>query len=137
MTLLRWLGVILVLGGLAHSAGLVYFYRTHGVPAADRVLLHVWIAEAQIIGGAFYLAAFRARRAGGAWRGLAVAGALTVLAYAVPFIPVLFARAPLLFRIPPIAYALLSGFVMLRTTTSRRSDRERPFGIRAETRPLV
>jgi hypothetical protein len=112
--LLRALGVILVLGGLGHSAGVIHLYMTRGLPDVNRVLLDVWVAEAQIIGGGLYVAAFRARRAGAAWQGLSVAGALTVLAYAVPFIPVLFVRAPVMFQIPPVVYALLSAFVMVR-----------------------
>ncbi len=92
--LLRALGLILVLGGLGHSIGVIHFYLTRGVPDANRVLLDTWVAEAQIIGGGLYLAAFRALRAGSVWKGLTITGALTVLAYAVPFIPILFVRAP-------------------------------------------
>lgn len=54
----------------------------------NRVLLDTWVAEAQVVAGAFYVAAWRAMRAGPGWRNLSVAGALTVLAYAVPFIRV-------------------------------------------------
>jgi hypothetical protein len=91
--LLRLLGVTLVLGGCGHSIGVMHLYVTQGVPEVNRVLLDVWVAEAQIIGGGLYLAAFRARRVGLPWRGLSIAAALTILAYVVPFIPVLFLRA--------------------------------------------
>jgi hypothetical protein len=120
--LLRALGVILVLGGLGHLIGVIYFYVTQGVPDVNRVLLDAWVAEAQILGGGLYLAAFRAMRAGSAWRALSVSGALTILVYAVPFIPVLFFRAPMMFRIPPIIYLLLSVFILVRTARSRTSQ---------------
>jgi hypothetical protein len=109
--LLRTFGVVLVLGGLGHSLGVVHLYVTEGVPDVNRVLLDVWVAEAQIVGGGLYVAAFRAMRAGSACTGLSLAGALTIVAYAVPFIPVLFVRAPVMFRIPPIVYVLLSLFI--------------------------
>lgn len=117
--LLLALGVVLMLGGLGHSAGVTLLYMAQGVPEIDRVLLDAWVAEAHIIGGAFYLAAFRARRAGAAWRGLSVAGALTVLAYALPFIPVLFIRAPAISRVPTIVYALLSVVIVWRVVSER------------------
>jgi hypothetical protein len=63
-------------------------------------------------------------RAGAAWRAWAVAGALTILAYAVPFMPVLFVRAPLVFQIPPTVYALLSFFIALRAARAMKADRE-------------
>jgi hypothetical protein len=120
--LLRTLGIVLVLGGLGHSLGVIHLYVTQGVPDANRVLLDAWVAEAQILGGGLYVAAFRAMRAGSAWRGLSLAGALTIVAYAVPFIPVLFVRAPLIFRIPPIVYVLLSVFIAVRVARATRVD---------------
>ncbi len=120
--LLRMLGVVLMLGGLAHSAGVAHLYVTGGVPDLNRVLLDAWVAEAQLVGGALYLVAFRAMRVGSAWRAWAVGGALTILAYAVPFIPVLFMRAPPMFRIPPTVYALLSLFIALRAARRMNVD---------------
>lgn len=116
--LLGAIGVILVLGGLAHSGGVILLYATSGVPDANRVLLDVWVAEAQIVGGGLYVAAFRAMRTGGAWKGLSIAGALTVLTYALPFIPVLFVRAPVMFQIPPVVYTLVSVFIVWRVAVS-------------------
>jgi hypothetical protein len=112
--LLLALGVILILGGLGHFAGIIHLYITQGVPEVNRVLLDAWVGEAQVIAGGLYLASFRAMRAGSAWRNLSVAGALVILAYAVPFIPVLLVRAPMMFRIPPIVYAFLSAFILFR-----------------------
>jgi hypothetical protein len=120
--LLRAFGVILLLGGLGHSFGVIRLYATHGVPEVNRVLLDVWVADAQIVAGVLYLAAFRAMRRGAAWQGWAVGGALTILAYAVPFIPVLFARAPLAFAMPPTVYACASVFVALRAARSDDGD---------------
>ena len=122
--LLRALGVILVLGGVGHSIGVIHLYATRGVPNLNRVLLDTWVAEAQIIGGGLYVAAFRAMRNGSPWKGLTVAAALTILAYAVPFLPILFVRAPVALRIPPTIYALLSVFIAFRVAKSMRADRE-------------
>jgi hypothetical protein len=120
--LLLALGVILILGGLGHSAGVVHLYITQGVPEMNRVLLDAWVAEAQIVAGALYVASFRAMRAGSEWRNLSVAGALMILVYAVPFIPVLLVRAPMIFRIPPIVYTALSVFILARVARSARMD---------------
>lgn len=110
--LLRAVGVILVLGGLAHSAGVIHLYAVDRVPDANRVMLDVWIAEAQLLAGALYVAASRARRAATPWRALAVFGALTIIGYAAPILPVLFSRAPVIFRVPPIIYLLVSIYVL-------------------------
>jgi hypothetical protein len=37
----------------------LHFYFTTGVPEANRVLLDIWIAEAQLLGGALYVMAGR------------------------------------------------------------------------------
>src|SRR5947208_16638474 len=113
------LGLILCLGGLGHTFGVARFYAVQGVPDANRVLLDIWIAEAQLFGGALYLAAYRAVRSGGSWRALAVCGALTVISYTGPFIPVLFSRDPIAFQIPPTIYFLLSLFVLIRAVAAR------------------
>ena len=112
--MLRWFGIALVLGGLAHSAGVAHLYVTQGVPDANRVLLDVWIAEAQLLGGGLYLAAWRGRRVGRSGRGFVAFGALTVIGWAVPILPVLFARAPVIFRVPPLVYLVLSAVVLAR-----------------------
>lgn len=53
---------------------------------------------------------------------MSLARTLTVVAYAVPFIPVLFVRASVMFRIPPIFYVLLSVFIALRMARATRVD---------------
>jgi hypothetical protein len=107
-------GVVLVAGGLGHSAGVIQLYATAGFPDANRVLLDLWIAEAQLLSGALYIAASRAKRARLEWRALAVFGALSIIGFAVPMLPVLVARAPLIFRVPAIIYLVVSLFILVR-----------------------
>jgi hypothetical protein len=110
--LLRILGVVLILGGMAHTAGVVQLYVSRGVPDANRIMLDIWIAEAQLSSGALYVAAWRSRRAGSPWRGLAAFGALTMIGFAVPILPVLISRAPLHFWIPNIVYLAISVVIL-------------------------
>jgi hypothetical protein len=116
--LLSVIGVVLVAGGLAHSAGVIQLYVSVGVPAANRVLLDIWIAEAQLLSGTLYIAASRAMRARSEWRALAVFGALSIIGFAVPMVPVLVARAPLIFRVPDIIYLVVSLFILVRAMRS-------------------
>jgi hypothetical protein len=107
------LGAVLVLGGIGHSAGVGYLYLTAGRPEANRVMLDVWVAQAQLLGGGLYLGASRAARAGVAWRPLAFFGALTIIGFTVSVLPVLFSRAPVAFRIPAIIYLFCSVLVLI------------------------
>jgi hypothetical protein len=118
-TRLLWaLGAVLIIGGLGHFVGILRFYITQGVPDANRVLLDVWIGEAQLIGGALYVAAFRAVRSHARWQSLGMFGAVTIIGYAVPILPVLIARAPVLFRVPAIVYLVLSLWILTRARRS-------------------
>ncbi|MCI0746167.1 MAG: hypothetical protein L0Y58_12245 [Verrucomicrobia subdivision 3 bacterium] len=117
------LGIILCLGSLGHAFGVARFYIAQGIPDANRVLLDVWIAEAQLLGGALYLVAYRALRSGRPWRTAAGCGALTVCSYAGPFIPVLFVRAPIAFRIPPVIHLLLSVLILIHAASRPRTNR--------------
>ena len=72
---LQVFGVLLLLGGFGHVVGIVHLYITQGVPDANRVLLDVWVAEAQLLGGGLYVAASMALKAGAKWRALASFGA--------------------------------------------------------------
>jgi hypothetical protein len=107
-------GIVLVLSGLGHSAGAVHFYMAEGVPDANRILLDIWIAEALWLGGALYLTASCGSHAGKSSRVLAIFGSLTIIAFTLPMIPVLFTRAPVVFRIPTVLYCVLSIFVLLK-----------------------
>jgi hypothetical protein len=112
--LLKFFGIVLLLGGLGHFVGVTHLYITAGIPEANRVLLDIWIGEAQLLGGSLYLAASRESWAGKGSRALAVFGALTIIGFSVPMIPVLLARAPILFRIPVAIYFVLSIFVLVQ-----------------------
>jgi hypothetical protein len=116
--LLPAVGVVLVLGGVAHSAGVLHLYVTSGLPDANRILLDIWIAQAQLLSGALYIAASRAMRARSNWRALAVFGALTIISFAIPILPVLVARAPLIFRVPAIIYLVVSLFILVNAARS-------------------
>ncbi|HWX21030.1 MAG TPA: hypothetical protein VN578_14110 [Candidatus Binatia bacterium] len=112
--MLRVLGIVLCLGGVGHSVGVVSFYVRKGIPDVNRVLLDLWIAEAQLLGGALYWQASRAFRAAKPWRAVAAFGALTVISFAAPFIPILVKRAPVIFWIAPGLYLLLSALILAR-----------------------
>jgi len=116
--LLAGIGVVLVAGGLGHSAGVIRLYVTDGLPDANRVMLDIWIAQAQLLSGALYIAASRAMRARSNWRALAVFGALTIIGFAIPILPVLVARAPLIFRVPAIIYLVVSLFILVNAARS-------------------
>jgi hypothetical protein len=107
-------GVVLVLSGLGHSAGVLHFYMTEGVPNTNRILLDIWIAEALWLGGGLYLAASCGSHAGKSSRTLTIFGSLTIIGCILPMIPVLFMRAPVVFRIPTVLYCVLSIFVLLK-----------------------
>jgi hypothetical protein len=111
------LGVVLVLGGLAHSFGVSRLYLTRGVPDLNRVLLDIWIAEAQLVGGALLLVS-RRRSDPRPW---VLAGALLIWTYALPFVPVLIQRARPIFWIMPTLYSALSLWAVL--SSSARSTR--------------
>lgn len=110
--LLSALGFILFLGGSGHFIGITHFYITQGVPDANRVLLDLWIGEAQVLGGGLYLAASRAVRSEGSWRLLCAFGALTIIGYAAPILPVLVSRSPLISRVPVLVYLVLSVWLL-------------------------
>ncbi|HEV3139476.1 MAG TPA: hypothetical protein VGY57_03115 [Vicinamibacterales bacterium] len=120
MIRLLWaLGIVLLLGALAHSAGVANLYATKGVPDANRVLLDVWIAQAQLLAGGLYIAAARSARAGRPWQSLATFGALTMIGFSIAIVPVLIARAPIIFRVPPIVYSIGSVVVLVNAARSR------------------
>lgn len=110
------LGCVLVLGGLAHSAGVLHLYVAKGLPDANRILLDAWIAEAQLCGGALFVASTRTT----APSAFTLAGAAFVWSYAVPFLPVLLGRAPAIFWIAPITYLVLSAIAVVRSLWRRR-----------------
>jgi hypothetical protein len=118
---LKAFGVVLLLSGVAHSAGVVRFYLTAGVPGANRVLLDVWIAEGLLLGGSLYLAACSASRAGQSPRVLTVFGSLTIIGFTAPMTPVLLSRAPIHFVMLTVIYLLLSIFILAHAARPERT----------------
>jgi len=96
-------------------------------------MLDVWIAEAQLLGGGLYISAFRQARKGDSWQALAIFGALIIIGFTVPILPVLFSRAPVRFRIPAIVYLLSSVYLLAASIGSRRT-RSKPAA--AQVQPL-
>ncbi len=110
---LKVLGTTLLLGGLGHSVGVSYLYFTSGFPETDRIMLDLWIAEAQLLAGALYLVASRSKRKGVGWRALAAFGAAATIGFAVPILPILYSRAPLAFTTAPIVYLVASVCIVV------------------------
>lgn len=118
---LKIFGIILLLSGLAHSAGVAHFYMTAGVPDANRVLLDVWIAEGLLLGGSLYLAACSASRTGQSSRVLTVFGSLTIIGFTAPMTPVLLSRAPIHFVLLTVIYLLLSSLILAHAVRRERT----------------
>jgi hypothetical protein len=118
---LRIFGIVLALSGLAHSAGVVHFYMTAGVPGANRILLDIWIAEGLLLGGSVYLAAYRASRAGQSPRVLTIFGSLTIIGFTAPMTPVLLSRAPIHFVLLTVIYLLLSSLILAHAIRRERN----------------
>ena len=107
------LGVVLLLGGIGHSAGVLRLYASTGLPDANRILVDIWVGQAQFIAGALYLTAFRRARRARAWRALATFGALTMIGFGAAMLPVFIARAPVAFRVPTLVYVVCSVLVLV------------------------
>jgi len=65
------------------------------------------------LGGAMFFAAFRNFQDDKICRVSSIMGALIVLAWAVPIVPVIFVRAPRYLLIPPLVYGLASVCVLI------------------------
>ena len=102
--------------------GITHLYLTEGVPDANRVLLDVWIGEAQVLGGVLYLAASRAARSEGPWQLFCAFGALTIIGYAAPFLPVLFSRGSLISSMPALVYLIVSVWLLASAVRPSRPD---------------
>ncbi len=101
-----WLGVMMMVGSVAHTLGVGHLYATKGWPDLNRILLDIWIAEAQLGGGFLFVRAYRSEDP----RPWTVGGAMIVWSYAVPFLPVLVHRAPVVFWVPPSLYSILCAW---------------------------
>ena len=118
---LKIFGIVLLLSGFAHSAGVVHFYMTAGVPGANRILLDIWIAEGLLLGGSLYLAACNAARAGQSPRVLTIFGSLTIIGFTAPMTPVLLSRAPIHFVMLTVIYLLFSLFILAHAARRERT----------------
>ena len=114
------LGVTLIAGGIGHLFGVARLYLASGWPDMTRLLVDLWVGQAQIAGGAFYVAAWRAAARGREWRTLGLAGVVIVLGWTALAVPVLFMRAPLTFRIPATTYLILSVAISIGIVRSYR-----------------
>ena len=113
------LGVAMLLGGVAHTIGVGHLYVTKGWPDLNRILLDVWIAEAQLAGGFLFIKASRSDDP----RPWSVGAAAIVWSYTIPFLPVLVHRAPVVFWVAPTLYSLVSAWLLVtirwpRSTTA-------------------
>jgi hypothetical protein len=122
--MLKVLGITLVLGGLGHTVGVARLYLTSGVPDAYRVMVDLWVAEAQFLAGGLY---FSASRSGSivAWRRLAGFAAVAAIGFALPSLAFLYFRAPAFFIVPPAVYLVASVFVLVRLASSRNQQPKR------------
>ena len=114
------LGLTLVAGGLGHLFGVARLYLASGLPDMNRILIDLWVGQAQLAGGAFYVAAWRAAGRGREWRTLATAAAVIVLGWTTLAVPILFMRAPITFRIPATVYLILSAVIVAVVVRSRQ-----------------
>jgi hypothetical protein len=124
ITLLQVLGGVMMLGAMAHSIGVLRLYLAEGMPEANRIIIDVWVAEAQALTGALYLAAARAARNREHWRAPAAFGAINWIGFAAVMLPVLIARAPLLFRIPVTVYLAASAYILVRAALIQKPARQ-------------
>jgi hypothetical protein len=98
------LGTLLVLGGIVHSGGVSHLYFTKGLPDLNRILLDVWIAEAQIVAGVLFLIG-RKKTDPRPWL---IGAGLMVWTWAIPFLPILIHRAQPIFWVMPTLYSIAS-----------------------------
>jgi hypothetical protein len=108
------LAMVLLLGGFAHAVGVSRRYFSTGMPDLNRVLLDVWIAEAQIVGGALFWIG-RKKSDPHPWT---IGAALIVWTWAIPFLPVLIHRARPIFWVMPTLYSI-AGLVAVRWARSQ------------------
>jgi hypothetical protein len=100
----RIAGAVLLLGGTAHTAGLLWFYATRGMPEGHRVALHLFVAYAQWVAGALDVVASVGLRRGEAWaRAPLTVGAFLAVAFGATALPLL-GGGPAILRVAPAVY---------------------------------
>ncbi len=115
---LRILGVVLVLGGLAHAAGVTQKYASVGWSERHKAELVAFIGLVHLAGGALdLLAAGMLRRDEPSARRAAALACGFTIAWTALDLPILFAEAKLFFQVMPVVYlathtALLVALVL-------------------------
>ena len=122
--LLKVLGITLLLGGLGHTVGVARLYLTSGVSDANRVMVDLFVAEAQFLAGGLYFSASRSASIV-AWRPLAGFAAVAAIGFALPSLIFLYSRAPAFFIVPPAVYLVASVFVLVRLSSSGNQQPKR------------
>jgi hypothetical protein len=103
----RIAGIVLLLGGTAHTFGLLWFYATHGTPEGHRVALHLFVAYAQWVAGALDVIASVGLRRGEPWaRAPLSVGALLAVAFGATAFPLL-SGGPRLLQVAPAIYLVV------------------------------
>ncbi|WP_437673508.1 hypothetical protein [Sorangium sp. So ce131] len=98
------LGVVLLLGGTAHSAGVLRAFAAKGIPGGDRAAYLAFISLIHWTAGALDVLAGRGLRRGEPWtRGVLTISGLLVTAWGCVELPLL-VDAPLLLRVMPVLY---------------------------------
>jgi len=129
--MLKVLGITLLLGGLGHTVGVARLYLTSGVPEANRVMVDLWVAQAQFLAGGLYFSAARSTSAIAAWRPLASFGAMAAIGFALPSFVLLYFRAPAFFLTAPAVYLVASVVVLVRAVSSRNQQPNREVRLHA------
>jgi len=100
-------GALLLLGGTAHTAGLLWLYATRGAPDGHRVALHLFVAYSQWVAGALDVLAASGLRRGEPWaRRTLTVGAFLAAAFGATGFFLLWS-GPRLLAAAPAAYLLL------------------------------
>jgi hypothetical protein len=117
----RVAGAVLLLGGLAHAAGVAHKYATLGWSERHRAGFVAFIGLAHLTGGALdWLAARTLRRDEPSATLVAAIAAVFTIAWTALDLPILFAEAKLFFQIMPIVY-LVTHAALLLTVALRRA----------------
>lgn len=116
-------GIVLLLGGTAHAAGVIHRLVTHGVPDGHRVAYLAFISVVHWTAGALDVIASGGLGRAEPWapRVLAVSAAL-VTAYGVTVSPLL-TSAGVLFRVTPVLYTAMHLVLLASAIRAARSTR--------------
>jgi hypothetical protein len=106
------LGVVLLLGGTGHFAGISRRFLARGLPDGHRVAFLIFVGVLQLAGGGLNLIARGGLRDGEAWaRRVSLVACALVIAYAASVLPLL-GQASLFLRVAPAAYLVLHAALL-------------------------